>query len=220
LAGALDARIKSVSHGGAIEGVNLDLPVLLLPLDQLVVEGVPILGGYHSGADLLRCGICGEENSLVQFAGTALGGFARGVPLGPMIDGEPSPPFVSVAISEFDTNETALAVLATIRKSPNDFPTSIPVPRGERTLVADPGIPGASAALAFHAISDTEDPNATADSAGVDFVIGSRLVSVDVQGGLSVDDAEAAAIDLATQQVKCLSDSGICGSVVVPPSLG
>lgn len=219
LATRLDERITTVLAGRVPAGVELALSNIVLPLDQLVDVPTPVLGGYKAGIDLLRCGICNEENSLLRFADAALGGFTRGIALGPVVDGEPQPPFVSVAISTFTSPDAALEVLAAIRKAPNDRPTPGPIPRGRRTLAADPTIPETTAAIAFHAAMDAENPNAPLDSAGVDFVAGTRLVTVDVQGGLSAEEAMVAAIDLATQQSACLASSDPCVSVMLPPSL-
>ncbi len=80
-------------------------------------------------------------------------------------------------------------------------------------------IPETTAALAFHATLDEEDPAAPVDSAGVDFVAGNRLVTVDVQGGLLAQDALAAAVDLARQQAECLAAGETCESLAPPPSL-
>ena len=153
-------------------------------------------------------GICGEENSLLPFADAAGGGFSRGVVLGPL-DGAPTPPFVSMAVLELASPEAALEVLEAIRQAPGDRPTSAPFPRGTRTLAADPAIAETTAVVAFQGTYDEEDPNAPIDSAGVDFVTGNRLVTVDVQGGLSAEEAMAAAVDLATQQAACLASNVI-----------
>jgi hypothetical protein len=219
LATRLDTRVMAVLDGDAPEGVDLALPDLVLPIDQLVDGPVPVLGGYKAGIDLLRCGVCGEENALLPFADVALGGYARTVSIGPLVEGEPQPPFVSVAVSDFVSLEAALDVLAAIREAPNDRPTPGPIPRGTRTPTADPVIPGASAALAFYAVPETEDPTASPDSAGVDFVVGNRLVTIDVLGGVSSEEALAAATDLATQQAACLTAGGPCASVSLPAAL-
>jgi hypothetical protein len=219
LATTLDERITTVLAGQAPAGVDPALAGLVLPVDQLADVPTPVFGGYKAGIDLLRCGVCGEENSLLPFANDALGGLARGIVLGGVVDGEPQPPFVTVAVSEFTSPEAALAVLEAIRQAPNDRPTAVPFPRGNRTLVDDPAIPEATAALAFHARPDEEDPNVPADAAGVDFVVGNRLVTVDVEGGLTGEDALTAAVDLASQQAACLAAGGTCGSVTWPSSL-
>jgi hypothetical protein len=220
LATTLDGRVSDVFAGIAPAGADLALPGAVLPIEQMAGGPVPILGGYKAGLDLLRCGICGEENSLGRFAGAAMGGYSRTVVVGPMVDGEPQPPFVSVAVSRFTTPEDALGVLEAIRRTPGDRPTPGPVPRGVRTLAGDPAIPGAAAAVAFHAALDAEDPDAPIDSAGVDFVIGDHLVTVDVQGGLSAEDAMATAVDLASQQAACLTSAEPCASVSRPAALG
>jgi hypothetical protein len=90
--------------------------------------------------------------------GEAGGGFNRGVVLGPLVDGEPQPPFVSVAVLEFASPEAALEVLEAIRQVPHDLLTSIPIPRGARTLAADPVVPGAAASLAFAGASKCRGP--------------------------------------------------------------
>jgi hypothetical protein len=219
LATTLDKRVATVLDGGTPPGIDPSLANLMLPLDQLVDASTPVIGGYKSGIDLLRCGICGEENSLLPFADDALGGFALTVSLGPLVDGDPQPPWVSVGISTFTSPEAARAVLEATRQAPNDRPTPGPIPRGHRTLVEDPVIPETTAALAFEATLDEEDPSAPVDSAGVDFVAGNRLVTVDVQGGLAAEDALAAAVDLASQQAACLAEEDTCESVTAPPPL-
>jgi hypothetical protein len=73
--------------------------------------------------------------------------------------------------------------------------------------------------VAYQGSLDEEDPDAPVDSAGVNFVAGTRLVTVDVQGGLSAEDAMAAAVDLATQQAACLAAGEPCSTVTPPPSL-
>jgi hypothetical protein len=219
LAATLDERITTVLEGRTPPGVDPALAGATLPLAQLVDDSTPVIGGYKTGIDLLRCGTCREANSLLPFVGDALGGFSRTVSVGPLVEGEPTPPFVSIAISTFTSPETAQAVLEAVRQAPNDRPTPGPIPRGQRTLAEDPTIPEATAALAFHATSDAEDPDASVDSAGVDFVVDNWLVTVDVQGGLSADDALAAAVDLARQQAACLGAEGPCVSVTPPSTL-
>lgn len=219
LATTLDARIATVLAGGIPAGVDPALADLVLPLDQLVGEQREVFGGYKAGVDLLRCGVCGEENALLPLADEALGGFSRTVFVGLPMDGEAQPPFVSVAVTTFASPEAAQAVLAAIRGAPNDRPTPGPIPRGVRTLVDDPAIPGADAALAFQAALDAEDPDAPVDSAGVDFVVGNWLATVDVQGGLTAEDALTAAVDLASQQAACLAAGGSCESLTPPQTL-
>jgi hypothetical protein len=219
LANTLEARITAVLAGQTPSGVDPALSDAVLPLGQLVDATTPVLGGYKAGIDLLRCGICGEANSLLPFAKDARDGFARIVSLGPMVEGEPTPPFVSVAVTAFSSPEAARRALAAIRQAPNDLPTPGPIPRGHRMLAADPTVPLTEAALAFQATSNADDPQAVVDSAGVDFVSGTRLVTVDVQGGLSPEAAMAAAIDLAVQQAACLGAGDPCDAVTLPPTV-
>ncbi len=215
LATILDERVAAILTGGDPGGLDLTLPDKVLPIQQLVSESTPVLGGYKAGADLLECRVCGEETALGSFSDANLGGFARMVSVGPIVEGEPTPPFMGVAVSQYDTPENALAVIDAIRAAPNDLPTAYPVPRGDRTIAADPTIPGADASLAYTAILDPEDPSATADSAGVTFVQGTYLVTIDVQGGLTADQALEIATDLASQQAGCLASSEPCSFVSI-----
>ncbi len=219
LATRLDDRIGMVMSGGTPAGVDPALSAMVLPVDQLAPIDTPVFGGYRAGVDLLRCGICGEENALLPFASDALNGVSRTIFVGPLVDGEPTPPFISVAIIPFTGPDIAQEVLEAIRQAPNDRPTPGPVPRGERSLVADPEIVGATATLGFVGVLDPESPDAPADSAGVSFVIDSWLVNIDVQGGLSGDAALAVAVDLAAQQAGCLTTGGQCQDLTVPDAL-
>jgi hypothetical protein len=219
LANTLAARVDTVIAGGTVSGVDQSLPARVLPIGQLPQVPAPLFSGYKSGADLLRCGICDEENSLIPFVDQSLGGYSETVVVGPLVDDEATPPFVSIAISTFTSPEVALQVLEAIRANPDDRPTAGPIPRGNRTIAADPKIAGTDGSLAFQATSDDQDPEAPIDSAGVDFVVGTLLVTVDVQGGMEADAALAAAIDLATQQAACLTANGACGSILAPTEL-
>jgi len=219
LATRLDDRITTVMSGGTPAGVDFALAAKVLPVDQLGDGQTPVSGGYKSGIDLLRCGICGEENTLLPFADTALGGVSRTIFVGPLVDGEPTPPFISVAVTRFTDPDTAREVLEAMRQAPNDRPTPGPTSRGARTLVADPVIPGATATLGFEGVMDAEDPEAAPGSAGVTFVMDAWLVTVDVQGGLSGDTAVAVAVDLATQQSECLTAGGSCEDLTVLDAL-
>jgi hypothetical protein len=219
LATRLDDRVTTVLSGGTPVGVDSALSAMVLPVDQLAVAGTPVIGGYKPGIDLLRCGICGEENSLLPFADEALGGVSRTILVGPLVDGEPTPPFVSLAIIPFTGPDIALEVLEAMRLAPNDRPTPGPVPRGERILIADPAIPGATATLGFEGVLDSEATDVAPDSASVSFVMESWLVTVDVQGGLPAETALAVAVDLATQQSACLAAGGSCENLTVPDGL-
>lgn len=219
LAMTLDERISAVTSGGSPEGIDLSLSATMLPIDVLAAPDTPVFTGYKSGVDLLRCGICGEENSLVAYADDALGGFARGLSVGSLEDGEPTPPWILVSVAEFASPEAALNVMDAMRAAPNDRPTAAPVPRGERVLVEDAAIPGVTDVLGFEAVFDTENPDAMVDSASVSFVHGSLLVSVDVLGGLPDGAAMDVAVDLATQQNECLVAGGTCQNLTVPGPL-
>jgi len=60
LARIVDDRITTVMSGGTPAGVDFALSAMVLPVDQLGDGQTPVSGGYKSGIDLLRCGICGE----------------------------------------------------------------------------------------------------------------------------------------------------------------
>ena len=81
--------------------------------------------------------------------------------------------------------EAALEVLEAIRQVPELRTDASPrSPRGHKTLVDHPAIPEAHGGPCLPCHAD-EDPTTPADGAGVDFVVGDRLVTVDVQGIVS-----------------------------------
>jgi hypothetical protein len=163
-----------------------------------------------SGIDLLRCGVCGEENSLLRFGEAALGGVVRAVVAGPLVDGEPQPPFVGVSASAFASPDDALAVLEAMRAAPNDRATAFPVPRGARTPAADPAIPGAAAALAYHGALDGEDPTPRSTAPG-SRVRARRSAGVGRRPGRAVGRrGDGGRGRLAAQQASCLSAEGAC----------
>ena len=65
LATTLDERITTELAGQRPVGVDPALADVVLPLDQLADVPTPVFGGYKPGIDMLRCGICGEENALL-----------------------------------------------------------------------------------------------------------------------------------------------------------
>lgn len=211
MAAKLAGRMETVIAGDTPVGVNPELAAKVLPLQQSpqIWKGIS-WEGYEASQTMI-----GFEGALTQYAPDYRSGYSRMIMLGTG-DGFP-PPYVSVGVSEFASPEAAHAVLDAIRMSPGDLPTPGVSGRGaNRTLVADPVVPGADAALAFHSQLMGDDAGAPVDSAGLDFVTGPYLVTVDVQGVDSVDTAMAAAADLAAQQAACLAATGSCTTVSVP----
>lgn len=211
MAAKLADRMTTVMAGETPAGVNPDLAAKVLPLQQDpgTWKGIS-WEGYEASETMI-----GFDGALTPFAPEYRSGYSRMIMLGAG-DGFP-PPYVSVGVSEFDSPDAAHAVLDIIRTSPGDLPTPGVSSRGaNRELVADPEIPGADAALAFHSMLNGDDPDAPIDSVGIDFVTGSWLVTVDVQGVDSVVTAMAAAKDLAAQQAACLLAEGPCASASVP----
>jgi hypothetical protein len=77
-------------------------------------------------------------------------------------------------------------------------------------------VPGAGAALGYLATSQDAD---APDGAGIVIVVGNRLATIDVQGGMTGAAALAAATSLAAQQAACLAPGATCDDVVLPPDL-
>jgi hypothetical protein len=207
----LAARIEAVLAGETPSGVDPQLAAKVLPLQQSpnTWRGIS-WEGYEAPETMI-----GFEGALTRFAPDYRSGFSRMIMMGTGDDFPP--PYVSIGVSEFASPTAAKAVLDAIRETPGDLPTPAVSPRGaKRELVDDPMIPGADAALAFRSALDEEDPNAPFDSAGVDFVVGPWLVTVDVQGVDSPETAMAAAVDLAMQQAACLTAEGPCAAASVP----
>jgi hypothetical protein len=207
----LAARIEAVLAGETPSGVDPELAAKVLPLQQSpnAWRGIS-WEGYEAAETMI-----GFEGALTRFAPDYRAGFSREIMMGTGDDF--LPPYVSVGVSEFASPTAANDVLNAIRETPGDLPTPGVTPRGaKRELVADPPIPGADAALAFRSVLDEEDPDAPFDSAGVDFVVGPWLVTVDVQGVDSAESAMAAAEDLAMQQAACLTAEGPCAAASVP----
>jgi hypothetical protein len=207
----LAARIEAVLAGETPSGVDPELAAKVLPLQQFphAWRGIS-WEGYEASETMI-----GFEGALTRFAPDYRSGFSRMIMMGTGDDFPP--PYVSVGVSEFASPTAATDMLTAIRETPGDLPTPAVSPRGaKRELVDDPTIPGADAALAFRSALDEEDPEAPFDSAGVDFVVGPYLVTVDVQGVDSAEAAMAAAEDLAMQQAACLTAEGPCTAAAVP----
>jgi hypothetical protein len=207
----LAARMEAVLAGETPSGVDPELAAKVLPIQQSpnAWHGIS-WEGYEASETMI-----GFEGAFTRFAPDYRSGFSRMIMMGTGDDFPP--PYVSVGVSEFASPTAANDVLNAIRETPGDLPTPAVSPRGaKRELVDDPTIPGADAALAFRSALDEEDPDAPFDSAGVDFVVGPYLVTVDVQGVDSAETAMAAAKDLAMQQAACLTAEGPCAAASVP----
>jgi len=212
VAAVFQERIETVLSGAVPDGIEPALPGLLLPIDETWPWPGLVPEGYKDAAQILG------EGALAEFAGEFQGGYSRTVSVGSASPDEgPLPPFVTLGVSEFASPEAALAVLEAARQAPDDLPPPGPTPPGiPRELIADPAIAAADAAFAFQ--SPTEEGGAL-DSAGVAFVVGSRLATVNVLSAPSVEDAIAAAEDLAAQQAVCLAAVGPCQALTVPAAL-
>ncbi len=212
MARALSQRMETVLNGETPPGIDPALAAEMLPLDTIpgIARG-QTWEGFRDGPVVL-----GYEGSLDSKAIDVKNGYGRTVALG---SGEDlSPPYIAVTLAESTSPEAARNVLDAVREAPGDLPTPGPFPRGfARDLVTDPMIAGADETLAFtSALNGADDNNAPVDSARVVFIVGPKLVSVDVQGVASADDALAAATDLANQQSACLAAGGQCTVLTMP----
>ncbi|MDP9363707.1 MAG: hypothetical protein M3Q10_05685 [Chloroflexota bacterium] len=199
LAAALADRIEAVLAGRAPVGIDPALPGLVLPTD----EEWPALGareGYLAPA---------EAAGRIDPAGGAFAAFESGYYRTVRTGASAEQPFPSIAISvlEFADDEAALAVVGEGDLLPPGFPME---------PVNAPDLPGADAAAGFR-FGFPVDPEGEPEinSFRVVAAVGPFVTRVEVR---VAEDAEAAALGLAAQQVACLAE-GACASLTVPAAL-
>ncbi len=218
VAATFHERIETVLAGTEPAGIDFALPGLVLPINETWPHPGLIPEGYRDATEMLvgEPGVGG--GSLDQFTGEFESGYARTVAAGSEA-GNPEviPPFVTIGVSAFATADDARAVLAAAREAPAGLPVPGPVGRGEdRELADEPALDEVDAELAHTSAFNEEG---RVDSAGVAFVVGELLVTVDVQGAADAEAAMDAAVALAQQQADCLADGGPCDEVEALPEL-
>jgi hypothetical protein len=117
----------------------------------------------------------------------------------------------------FHTSADAMAVFNGIVAAPNDLALPATEISLARQLVVAPTLTAVDAALAYTAPYTEFGP---INSAGVVAVIGDTLVSIDIQGVRSAEDALTAAIELAIAQVSCVNGaSTACAAAPIPRAI-
>ena len=220
LAAELARRVEAVLAGQAPPGIDLGLPRLMLPLFEAWPWPGNSLEG-HKGADEFL----GSEGPPARFAADYRSGYARFASAGSVPEVMlHTPPYVDVEVAELVSAEAARAVLAVAEELPQRHYGNLVA----REPAPGPALPGVNGARAFRtARPPSADPTLdTLDLKGYEivFALGRRLVVVHVW--VEVQDrrvnpaqAEAVALDLATQQADCLRAGGPCGPVRVPAAL-
>ena len=206
---AFAERIEAVQGGQTPEGVDPELPPLVLPTDEVWPNPGVAAEGYKEAAQIL-----GTVGPAADLADQFQGGYGRTVAPGTGPDDLfPRPPFVTIGVSGFASEAAARGALAEAADLP--LPGPLPPPAAQEP-VADVTVPGADASAVFRSAFEQGRPP---DSARVAFVVGERLATIDVQGAASAEEALAAAEDLAAQQATCLAADGACTTLVPPAAL-
>jgi hypothetical protein len=207
LAATAATRLDQLMAGETPAGVDLAWPGQVLAVDTWMQEGEPRWQFYrhpwHTTFD---------SEALAALADEFVGGYTRTAILG----GAEffGTPWVTVWMNVMASPAAVPELFEVIRADVQAFPTGGVTPRGAgRTLVDDPVIDVADAALALTASINEGEPE---DSASLVFAIADRVFVIDVQGMDSGETALQVAIDLANQQVTCGND---CGAPTKPEAL-
>ena len=204
LAGRLQERIEAVLAGEDLPGIDPTLREALLPLEARL----SVQEGYQTAEEAPYATATPDTD---RFAGYQ-SGYAVTVALNLETDGAASPaPYLTLALSRFADADGPQGVL----EAALDLQSALP----KIEAVPDVAVEGADGVAAFRFSSPTSDTD-DADSFRLLLAVGERLVAVDVQALPAVEDAQAAALALAEQQLACLEAGGQCASVELPEELG
>jgi hypothetical protein len=207
LATTATKRLDQLMAGETPAGVDLAWPGQVLEVDSWMQEGEPRWQYYRHHRHTTF-----DSEALTALADEFVGGYSRTAVLGGAA--EFGTPWVTASINIMASPAAVPELFEVIRADPQSFPTGGITPRGAgRTLVEDPVIDGADAALALTASINEGEPE---DSASLVFAIAERVFVIDVQGMDSGETALQVAIDLASQQVTCGND---CGAPTKPEAL-
>jgi hypothetical protein len=200
MAARLEERARTVIAGDALPGVDSNLAASLLTFDNALV----VQEGYISLIDSAGQGAPADASAEYE------SGYIRTVALGMDSNPDLPLPIVSVAASTFSSEASALALLSQAEAVTPTYPELA----RERL---DP-IPGTSAAVAFSFASPLV--SASPDSFRIMLVVDSTLITVEVQGTATLDDAREAVLDLIDQQISCIADATPCGPATFPDGIG
>jgi hypothetical protein len=185
LVSELEARVAQVASGEQPAGVDLGLPAATLDTRAL---GPEVRAGYLAGR---------ESELLYGVSGSSLGGMQASwvtlVATGP----DAGVPYVALAVSAFDSSDTAVQVLG---QAAELVPLTI-----ELQPVDGVSLDGSDAVSGFQYRSVLRGEQGEQDSFRIVAQVDSQLVVVDVQGAESVESAQAAAVALAEAQIACMA---------------
>lgn len=133
-------------------------------------------------------------------------GYIRTVVLGMDVNPDLPLPFVTLSASSFSSESGALAYLS-------DAETLTPA-LAELERAEIDRIPGASAVVALSYANPFD--NGSPDSFKIVLVIDTTVLTVDVIGAGSLDEARKTALALVEQQVPCVAEGRPCGVAVLP----
>ena len=194
LAGVVAARARAVLDGEDVPGIDRGLVGQLLSFD----DAISVQDGYVTLIDTV--GAAAPQIALDDF----VSGYLRVVALDTKATGELPLPIVTVMISNFSSESAALTMISSAQSLLPAFDEL----QKERL---EP-IPGTSAVIAFSFANPFE--SGSADSYRILVVVGSTLITVDVEGAGSLENAESAALALLAQQIACFESA--CGPAELP----
>lgn len=199
LIGVIADRLEDVLDGERVAGRDLTLPAALL---QPTADEPVIIEGHLAPVEVL-------PDELDDVRDSVQGAFGRTVGL--RFESAPSSPavlFVNVFQATFTGPDAAGQALYALDDL--TLPSLLPPPpdsfRQQATTAAISGVD--SFAETWRAFL----PGGPIDSSRLGFVLGSRLVIVEVAGGANLNAAHEAAVLIAEQQRDCLEDRAICAS--------
>lgn len=196
LATRLEERIRAVLDGDEINGIDSSLATGMLNFEG----GQDIQEGYVSLADAFGDAV--PPAALEGFQS----GYLHAVALGMETNPDLPLPLVSISVSTFASEDGPLAVLTAADEVTPPFSL---IERIDLDIV-----PGATAAVGFSFSSPLT--GGEPDSVRLMVVAGDRLITIDVQGGGTLDQARDAALSLAEQQLACTKASEACGNAELP----
>jgi hypothetical protein len=203
LAGRLVERIEAVLSGEDLPGIDLTLPDVLLPLDARL----SIQEGYQTAEEAPYATADPGSDAFETYES----GYAATYALNLETNDAAPEPYVSLALSTYEGDEGPRDVL--------DSAGGLQSNLLDLEEVEGISVDGADEAVGFR-FSSPATETTEQDSFRVLLAVGDRMLAVDVQGAESVDAAQAAALDLAEQQIACLEADGLCETVDLPAELG
>jgi hypothetical protein len=198
LAAALEERAIAVVNGDDVEGIDSSLSGRILTFEG----ALPVQEGYVTlfdaiGADAPQAGLDEYES-----------GYLRLVALNSNAGSSLPLPVAGVGLSTFSSEIGALAVIASASDLVAEFSLA-------EEVELDP-IPGTSAAVAYSFANPFD--GSSPDSFRLMVVIGTSLLTVDVEGASSLELAENTVLLLMDQSLDCFEDGG-CGNAELPEEI-